>query len=55
MSTLRNVVTGSLGRSIIVKNENLATAGNMMTGRQLLMMVYKHYRATEVDNNLLGT
>ena len=25
----------------------------MMTGRQILLMIYDHYRVTEVDNNIL--
>ena len=26
----------------------------MMTGRQILLMIYEHFRVTEVDNNILG-
>ena len=26
----------------------------MMTGRQILLMIYDHYRATEVDTHMLG-
>ena len=25
----------------------------MMTGRQILLMIYDHFRVTEVDNNIL--
>ena len=52
-SALRKLVTGSLGCSINVEKEKLATAGRMMTGRQLLLMIYSQYRVTEVDNNIL--
>ena len=45
-NALRKVVTCSLGRSINVEKEKLAANGQMMTGRQLLMMSYNHFRAT---------
>ena len=46
------VVTGSLGRSINVEKEQLATVGKMLTGRQSLLMIHNHYRATEVDDHI---
>ena len=52
-SALRKVVTGSLGRSINVEKEKFASSGQMMTGRQILLMIYNHFRVTEVDNNIL--
>ena len=52
-SALRKVVTGSLSRTINVEKEKLAAQGQMMTGRQILLMIYEHFRVTEVDNNIL--
>ena len=52
-SALRKVVAGSLGCSINVEKEKLASAGKMMTGRQILLMIYNYFRVAEVDNNIL--
>ena len=52
-TALRKVVTGTLSRSVNVEKEKLAASGQMMTGRQILLMIYTHFRVTEVDNNML--
>ena len=53
-TALRRVVTGSLGRIINAEKEKLTTSGKVMTGRQILLMIYNHFRVTEVDNTILG-
>ena len=50
---LAKVVTGTLGRSINVEKEKLANEGKMMTGRQILLMIYQHFRLTEVEGHIM--
>ena len=49
---LTKVITGTLGRSIIVEKEKMTGEGKRMTGRQILLMRYRHFRVTEAEGHI---
>ena len=52
-SALSRVTKGMLGRNITLEQEKQASHGRMMNGRQILLMVYQHFRITETEGHIM--
>ena len=52
-AALAKVLTGALGRSIDVEKEKLAQDGRLMKGREILHVIYKHFKVSEAEGHIL--
>lgn len=52
-AALSKVTTDELGRQINFKKEQAALHGNFLKGRQILSLLYEHYRVCETDGAIL--
>ena len=53
-AAITRVAQGDLSNRINLMMDRKAKAGKMVTGRQMLFLVYEQYRISEVDGALLG-
>ncbi len=52
-AAITKIVSGNLSHKIHLAMETRAKTGRMLTGRQMLLMVYDHYKISEVEGALL--
>ena len=52
-ASLTKIMTGEFARQIYILMEDSASKGKFLKGRQILLLLYQHYKISEVDGQML--